>query len=87
MYIYLGRIPSLNPKDPSVVDVNTGIAHEYSEHIDPALMAVEPLVVDLEHRDYDALEACQADCAKVSKEVSDLFRTTVRETQQREESR
>jgi RHS repeat-associated protein len=86
MYIYNGPFSTFprRPKDRSVVDANTARQHEWNVHLNPAIAAVTPLINALEGKRFTSEADCQADCDKTGTAVTNLFRQTLRSTQQRE---
>ncbi len=86
MYIYSGPFPykGRKPKDPSVHDAASAIAHEYNRHINPAIAAVTPLINALDAKTFKSKEECQGECDKTSGAVNKLFRQTLRQTQEAE---
>jgi len=86
MYIYSGIWSALphKPKDKSVVDAKTAIAHEYNVHINPAIAAVTPLINNLEAKTFKSESECHAECDKTSGAVNKLFFQTLKATQEKE---
>jgi RHS repeat-associated protein len=86
MYIYNGPWNTLRlpPKDKSVVDAKTAIAHEFNVHINPAEAAVAPLLNAFEAKTFKSKEDCIIEHGRLTPIVRSLFNQTLRETQQRE---
>lgn len=86
MYIYNGPFPyrGRRPKDRSVHDAASAIAHEYNAHINPAIAAVTPLINGLEAKTFSSEAECQGACGQTSTAVNALFGKTLRDTQQKE---
>jgi hypothetical protein len=86
MYVASGPFPyrGRRPVDPTVVDADTAIAHEYNSHINPAITAVTPMINALEEKTFGSKAECYAECDRVSSTVNQLFRNTLRQTQQAE---
>jgi RHS repeat-associated protein len=86
MWIYNGPFPykRRRPVDRTVVNAETAIAHEYNAHINPSIAAVTPLINALEARTFKSKEECYGACGETSGQVSDLFRRTLRRTQEQE---
>ena len=86
MYVYSGPFPykGRKPKDPSVHDAASAIAHEYNAHINPAISAVTPLINALEAKTFKSKEECQSECDITSGAVNKLFRQTLKQTQDAE---
>jgi hypothetical protein len=68
-------------RDPSVVNGATAVAHEYREHIVPAIEAVVPRLRELRTTRFGTREACERAVAERSSEVTAAFRAVVAETQ------
>jgi RHS repeat-associated protein len=83
IYHFNGNFGSLKkkPKDPSVKDASSAIAHEHAFHIDPALKGIDEMLRGVEETWYVSKEDCQSECAKVSKDARDLFFKTLQKTQ------
>jgi len=86
MYIYNGpwRLLNKKPKDKTVNDADSAIAHEYNVHINPAVAAVTPLITEFEGKTFQSREQCQAECRETRAKVSKLFAETLAETQRKE---
>ena len=86
MYIYSGPWATFprKPKDKSVVDANSAIAHEYNVHINPAISAVTPQIKNLESMTFGSEAECYRECDKTSAAVNNLFRQTLKATQEQE---
>ena len=80
---YKGR----RPLDRSVVDARTARAHEYNSHINVAIAAVTPVINEFLGRTFRSEREFQAAADQLSIRVSDLFRRTLRDTQDRENNR
>jgi RHS repeat-associated protein len=89
MYIYNGPWSTFprRPKDRSVVDANSARNHENNVHINPAIAAVTPLINALEGQSFNSEADCKADCDKTGTAVTNLFRQTLRSTQQQENNK
>jgi hypothetical protein len=75
------------PADRSVVDAATARAHEYNVHINVARDAVRPLINEFLGRTFRSEREFQTAADQLSGRVSDLFRRTLRQTQDRENRR
>ena len=86
LYYFNGTFPykGRRPKDSTVVDAATAIAHEYNAHLNVAIGAVGALIDSLKSRLFSSQAECQGECDKTSTAASALFRQTLRDTQQRE---
>jgi RHS repeat-associated protein len=86
IYVYSGPFATLRvrPKDKSVVDAKSAIAHEHNAHIKPAIDAVTPLINSLEQKPFRSKSECYSACDETSTLVNALFRTTLLETQRKE---
>ena len=86
IYYFNGTFPykGRRPKDTSVRDATTAIAHEYGEHINPAIGSVMPLFNNLKSQIFGSHEECTQECDKISTIVNKLFMKTLKATQQRE---
>ncbi len=86
LYVYNGPFSLLRPRprDRSVVDATSAIAHEYNVHINPAITAVTPMINGLESRAFGSETECRNECSAVSRRVDALFRQTLRTTMQQE---
>jgi hypothetical protein len=86
MYVYSGPFPykGRRPRDGTVHDAASAIAHEYNVHINPAIAAVTPLINALEAKTFDSKGECQTECDNTSGSVNRLFRQTLRQTQDAE---
>jgi hypothetical protein len=78
------RVPAV---DKSVTDTASARAHEYGWHIDVGVSAVRGTVEPEEAKTFGTKEACDASCSNLKKRVPDLFRNTVRRTQDAENAR
>ncbi len=88
LYYYTGKFPykGRKPKDPTVVDAGTAIAHEYNAHINPAIRAVTPLIQGLQGMSFKSEKECQDQCNTTSSAVDKLFRATLSATQKSEDN-
>ena len=86
MYIYSGPWPTLKkqPKDKTVKDADSAIAHEYDVHINPAVAAVTPLIEEFEGRSFKSKTECEDGCRETQAKVSKLFGETLAETYKQE---
>jgi len=86
MYVASGPFPyrGRRPVDPTVVNADTAIAHEYNIHINPAIAAVTPTINALEDKTFASEAECHAECDRASSAVNRMFRNTLRQTQQAE---
>ena len=86
MYIFNGPWPTLKkqPKDKTVKDADSAIAHEYNVHINPAIAAVTPLIEDFEGKTFQSKGECEAECRQTQAKVNKLFAETLRATQKKE---
>lgn len=86
MWIYNGRFPykRRTPVDRTVVDAATARAHEYNVHINVARDAVIPLITEFLGKTFGSAKEFNTAAGQLSDRVSDLFRRTLRETQDRE---
>lgn len=66
------------------MNAETAIAHEYNAHINPAIAAVTPLINALEAKTFKSQKECYGACDETSGRVSELFRQTLRRTQEQE---
>lgn len=86
MYIYSGPWATFprKPKDRSVVDAGTAIAHEHNVHINPAIAADTPMINALEAKTFNSSAECYGECDRTSTAVNALFRQTLKATQEQE---
>jgi RHS repeat-associated protein len=86
IFAYGGPFPykGRRPKDRSVHDGPSAIAHEYTVHIDPSIGAVAPMINGLEAKTFGSKDECMSECDKTSKAVNDLFHRTLADTQKKE---
>jgi hypothetical protein len=89
MWIYNGPFPyrGRRPVDRSVVDARTARDHEYNAHVNVATAAVTPIINEFLGRTFRSQQEFQAAIRQLSTRVSALFRSTLRETQDRENGR
>jgi len=75
LYYYPGPFARLHrkPTDPSVVDPNSEIAHEYNYHINKAVAAIAPLLEGYESTSYGNQEVCMAMCPVVHAQAQEIF--------------
>jgi RHS repeat-associated protein len=79
------NIRKRNPKDKTVVDPRSAIAHEYDVHINPAIAAVKQVVEPFEAKTFESKQKCGDACDSLSKSIPLLFGNTLVETQTQEE--
>jgi RHS repeat-associated protein len=86
MYVYNGVWATLRakPKDRSVVDAASAIAHERNVHISPAIAAVAPKIDALEAKTFKSKEECSKACDQTSHLVRALCSKTLAETREQE---
>ncbi len=86
LYVFGGPFSTLRnrPKDPSVHDKPSAIAHEYNFHINHAVDAVRPYMDALDAETFQSTEQCQAACSETAKLVITTFGSTLRATQEGE---
>jgi len=86
MWVYNGpwNFLRLHPRDRTVHDTDSAIAHEYNVHINVASDSVRPLLQQLESKTFGSEEECRAACAAAKIAVPRTFSQTLRETQERE---
>jgi RHS repeat-associated protein len=80
LWPYKGRIP----RDPSVYDQPSAIAHEYRAHINPAIEGVKYSLNSLEAKTFHSKNECDTECKKTSDFVRALFGAILNDTQQAE---
>jgi len=86
LWYFNGPFHTLNVKtiDPTVVDAFTARRHEYSYHINPAVLAVAGMIEKLESTGFESVGSCRAECASVSMKVANEFAKALRRTQANE---
>jgi RHS repeat-associated protein len=86
LYVYSGPFPLLpkKPKDKSVKDKASAIAHEYDVHINPAIEAVRPIIEAFESKTFPSKASCQSECSATRGKVVKVFGETLAKTQQQE---
>jgi hypothetical protein len=72
------------PKDTSVGNKASAVAHEYNTHILPAIAAVDGLLNTLETKAFMSESNCYAECSATSAKVSKLFKQVLQQTQKKE---
>jgi RHS repeat-associated protein len=83
IYYFSGPFGAIKkkPKDPTVKDSATAIAHEYNYHIDPGIDSIDPLMRNLEGTSFVSIGDCRRGCSALSLQVAAQFAATLRETQ------
>jgi hypothetical protein len=83
MAYYSGPYGTLkkNPKDTTVNDAASAIAHEYNFQIYPAVYAADALLKQLEATAFSSDKECLAECSIVSMKVKKIFSDTLKQTQ------
>ena len=86
LHVFSGAFPykGRHPKDRSVHDKQSAIAHEYNVHINQAVAAVTPAINGLEATKFNSESECQSGCGKTAGVVRDLFKRTLEQTVQGE---
>ena len=91
MWVYNGPWATLptRPKDRTVHDSSSAIAHEYNVHINVGLNAVRPTLEQLESRSFSSEAECQSACtaAAALNAVPKTFNDAVHQTQVEEDRR
>lgn len=86
LYVYSGPFPLLpkKPKDKTVKDKASAIAHEYNVHINPVIEAVRPIIEAFESKTFPSKAGCQSECSTTRGKVIKVFAETLAKTQQQE---
>lgn len=78
---YKNRIPN---SDTSVINAASAIAHEYSEHINPAAKDTEREARKLESKTFKSKDKCDKACEKADKSLPNHFQLSLLEGQREE---
>jgi RHS repeat-associated protein len=86
MWITSGRFPykGRRPRDRTVVDEQTAMAHEWNVHIYPSVTAVGQMIDELEAKTFKSESECKGDCNRTNDRVGRRFREELRHTQEQE---
>ena len=89
MWISTGPFPyrGREPVDRTVVDSETARDHEYNAHINVAIDAVRPVINEFLGQTFRTEREFRAAADRTSNRVSERFRNTLRQTQNRERNR
>jgi len=86
IFVFSGQFPypGRTPKDKSVHDADSAIAHEFNTHINPAKNAVIPMITRLEAKVFKTLAECEQQGEKTARAVHNLFSADLDESQREE---
>ena len=85
LYYYDGPYRRRKPaRDRQVVDAESAVVHEYTQHIIPAIAAATPILDLLQSRRFTSRERCQTAAREASEAVTAAFRHELVKTQKRE---
>jgi hypothetical protein len=87
LFVWNGPWPykGTQPKDKTVHDAASAIAHEQNVHINPAIAALTPAIDHLEATKFKSQAECKAECRKTSDFVNKLFGAVLAATQAAED--